>query len=117
MSEPDPNLYVSAVKGHLVTRFGTGLLIGATRDPKDPSKVTWDEDEIAKISPEELAPYRREYARALRDGALKKREAADFKAVNEKRAQQTETDLAKVKAEAAKQQKAPAGSFATEKKE
>jgi hypothetical protein len=81
MSDADQNLYVSAVKGHLVTRFGTGLLIGATRDQADPSKVTWDEGEIAKIGPDEQAAYRREYARALRDGALKARTKAEYEGV------------------------------------
>jgi len=116
MSDADPALYVSIVKGHLVQRYGTGILIGATRDPRDPSQVTWDEDEVVKLSEHEQAAYRREYARALRDGALKQRRPADFDAANAKRNERTVADVArakteadaaatKAKAEAAKQQK------------
>lgn len=100
MSEADPNLYVSAVKGHLVTRYGTGLLIGASRDPKDPSKVSWDENEIVKLTPEEQAPYRREYARALRDGSLKQRKPADFQAAVAKHDAAVKQEAADTKAKA-----------------
>lgn len=83
-------LYVSSVEGHLVTRFGTtqriggvpspGLLIGAERDRTDPTKVVWDESKIVHIPEAEASAYAREYARAIREGALHKRTEAEFEA-------------------------------------
>lgn len=102
MSDSPKDLYVSSVPGHLVTRFGTGLLIGATRDQKDPSKVTWDEELIVKIPEPEGRAYAKEYARALREKSLKVRTLADFDACNKKleAASKAEADAAKAAAAA-----------------
>ena len=81
-------LFVSSVEGHAVTRYGTtryargipspGLLIGAERDPREPTKITWFPNVIVHIPENEVASYSREYARAIREGALKKRTEAEY---------------------------------------
>jgi hypothetical protein len=81
-------LFVSSVPGHVVTRFGStrvvngvpspGLLIGAERDPRNPSEVTWFPDQIVCIPEPEATAYRREYARAVRDGSLRLRTEAEY---------------------------------------
>src|SRR5262249_6261163 len=48
-------LYVSAVRGHLVTRFGTDTrgvqsFIGAFRQPGSPTEIVWDEETIVPLS-------------------------------------------------------------------
>ena len=78
-------LYVSAVKGHLVTRFGTdarGLqsFIGAHRVLGNPSEIVWDEETIVPLSEDEATRYRREYQRLLDGKALRRRTEAEFKA-------------------------------------
>ena len=78
-------LYVSAVRGHLVTRFGTARpgaqsFIGAHRVPGSPAEIVWDEQTIVPLSEAEVARYRREYQRALDGGALKRRTRAEFEA-------------------------------------
>lgn len=75
------DLFVSSVEGHLVSRHGTGLLIGADRDPVKPTEVTWDTERVVKIPAAERASYSREYGRALRDGALKARTREEFAAM------------------------------------
>jgi hypothetical protein len=85
-------LFVSSVAGHAVTRFGSGktingipfpgLLIGAERDLKDPTKITWNEDAIVHIPEAEASEFHREYRRAIRDGALKERTEAEYVAQN-----------------------------------
>jgi len=82
-------LYLSSVEGHLVTRFGTtrrvagvpcpGLLIGAERDPTDPCKVVMDTSRVVFIPDEEARAFAREYARAVREGALRVRTEAEYK--------------------------------------
>ena len=76
-------LYVSAVRGHLVTRFGTdrrGIqsFIGAYRAPGNPTEIVWDEETIIPLGEAEVARYRREYERLIAGGALKKRTAAEY---------------------------------------
>ena len=85
-------LYVSSVEGHLVTRYGTGrrvngipmpgLLVGAERDPADPSKVVFDTTKIVFIPEQEAVTYAREYRRALQQGALKARTEDEFERQN-----------------------------------
>jgi hypothetical protein len=85
-------LFVSSVEGHAVTRYGTtksiggvpspGLLIGAERDPGNPNKVTWDTNQVVHIPEHEARIFAREYARALRDGALVKRTEGEYIARN-----------------------------------
>ena len=109
MSDEGKDLYVSAVPGHLVTRYGTGTLIGAARgviekpgDVVDPSQVTYDEQLVVRIPEAEHARYRREYGRALRDGALKLRSKADFEACNAKIAAASKADGDKIASDKAK---------------
>ena len=90
-------VYVSAVKGHLVNRFPslrqpTAQYIGAARKGK---KITWDEDQVVAIPEQEWRKYRREYRRAVADGALKERSKADFDAWQAKRKASDEEDRAK----------------------
>lgn len=78
--------FVSSNEGHAVSRFGSaiggrhGELIGATRDPSDPTCVTWDTDAIVPLTVAEYARYRREYERAIRHGALRRRTEAEYAA-------------------------------------
>lgn len=78
-------LYVSAVRGHLVTRFGTAgrgvqSFIGAHRSPGSPTEIVWDEECITALSEDEVARHSREYQRLLAGGALKQRTAAEYQA-------------------------------------
>jgi hypothetical protein len=78
-------LYVSAVRGHLVTRFGTAgrgvqSFIGAHRAPGSPTEIVWDVESITALSEDEVARHLREYQRLLDGGALKKRTAAEYRA-------------------------------------
>jgi hypothetical protein len=101
MSDEAKDLYVSSVEGHLVTRHGTGLLIGASRDPKKPHEITWDTALVVKIPEAELVPYGREYARALREESLTPRTKEDFEAWVKAQAEATEKALVDEKAKAA----------------
>ena len=101
MSDEPPDLYVSAVQGHLVSRPGSSVIIGATRDIREPTKGTWHTDLVVKIPEAELRAYRREYDRALRGGSLTKRTKADFEACCSKLEATAKADADKAKAEAA----------------
>jgi hypothetical protein len=79
MSQGD-GIFVSSVEGHLVTRLGTNTLIGASRDPRAPDRVTWELDAIIAIPGPEYIAHKREYDRALREGGLRKRTEAEFAA-------------------------------------
>lgn len=86
--------YVSSVEGHLVTRFPslrspTAQYIGATRKDK---KITWDTNAIIAISDDEWKKFRREYRRAVEDGALTARTEAEYKAFIKTR-EQADNDL------------------------
>lgn len=90
-------VYVSAVKGRLVTRFPTlqapaPQYVGATRHGK---KITWDEDAVVAIPQSEWSKYRREYRKAIATGSLKERTLAEFEAWKKAR----QADNEKVKAE------------------
>ena len=79
--------YVSSVEGHLVTRFpslraSTAQYIGATRKDKT---ITWDTNTVVAISDDEGKKYRKEYRRAVSDGALKVRTEVEYKAFIEGR--------------------------------
>jgi hypothetical protein len=75
-------LFVSCVPGYVVARFGTmrpGLgneQIGVTTDER--GRPVWHPEIIVALTAQEVARYRREYARALRDKALRKRTEAEF---------------------------------------
>ena len=59
----------------VVSRYGTGtrergnVFIGAVRDLEDPRKLVWSDEPVA-IPFAEWRKYRREYMRAVEDGAL-----------------------------------------------
>jgi len=57
-------------------RASTAQYIGATRKDK---KITWDTNAIVAISEDEWKKFRREYRRAVDDGALKVRTEAEYK--------------------------------------
>lgn len=74
-----PNLYVRAVPGRLVTRFGSSQYIGATRVFPHPTPeqlengaepIVWDAQAVTVIPEREAAKYRREYEGAIRHGDL-----------------------------------------------
>ena len=66
------DLYVSSVPGRLVFRFGTSVLIGATRSSENPKQVTWEADKIVRIPAIEARRYAREYGGAFDRGDLKR---------------------------------------------
>ncbi len=81
-------LYVTAVEGRLVTRFGARgrSYIGATRDGADPTKITWDTASIVPIPEDEYARFRREYEReCAAGGGLRKRTKAEYEEQRENR--------------------------------
>ena len=97
-------VFVSSVQGKLVTRFPSlrqpvAQYIGATRKGK---KIEWNPEAVVAIPLQEWNRYRREYKRALEDGALKKRDEAAHKAWLQKQKQADEE--AKTKADKAKQE-------------
>lgn len=115
--EPDSDLYVSSVEGHLVSRFGTARpgvgnqLIGASKAPKigkDDKPITgpdgsvldwvlaWHTDEITWIPAAEHERFFREYRRAIEDGALTVRTKAEFEAA--RAAARAKSNETKVKA-------------------
>lgn len=71
-------LFVSAVEGHPVMRFGSSVLIGADRDPDNPRKLIYRTSDIIAIPHAEALRYGREYNRLIEDGALVARSAADW---------------------------------------
>jgi hypothetical protein len=82
-------VYVSSVKGKAVARYGSGtpgtrnLAVGARQTP---TGYEWDEDAVVVIPRAEWTRYRKEYGRAIREGALKMRTAADHAAYLERQA-------------------------------
>lgn len=67
------DLYVSSVPGRLVFRFGTSVLIGATRSSESPKQIDWDTDNVVRIPAAEARQYAREYDGAFERGDLQKR--------------------------------------------
>lgn len=76
-------LYVSSIEGQPVARFGSGgVMIGAERDLNDRRVVRYTPDVVVAISHEEARKYAREYRRAIDDGSLKLRTAAEWATQN-----------------------------------
>lgn len=73
----DEFVYVKAVPGHAVRRFGTPVHIGAER-VKGVGFV-WTEGEVVALPAAHWARYRKEYSRAVGDGALEMATEADYK--------------------------------------
>jgi hypothetical protein len=70
MAEKDGALYVSAVEGHHVTRYGSTTLIGCEIDLGHPGNIRWNEEAIVAIPWGEYLTYKQEYDRLLADKAL-----------------------------------------------
>lgn len=73
-------LFVSCVVGQPVTRYGTGTMIGASRTKDDPTVVQYDPTLIVGIPHAELSKHRRAYDRAIQNGSLSVRTAAEYSA-------------------------------------
>lgn len=69
--------FVSSVPGHLVTRYGSSEYVGARRDPKT-RELSWQPEAVVALTQHELDRFSREYDRALKDGALVARTAAEY---------------------------------------
>jgi hypothetical protein len=80
-------LFVSSVDGQPVSRFGVGtrVLIGAAHDPAEPRKILYDPKAIVGIPHAEAQKYAREYRRAISDGSLTVRTAAQWNEQNQTR--------------------------------
>jgi hypothetical protein len=80
MSDPSDafGLFVSCVEGQPVPRFGTKVLIGAVRDPEERRKIRYNTKAITAIPVVEARKYAREYQRAIADGSLTERTAAQW---------------------------------------
>lgn len=94
MSAPQFTLFVSSVRGKTVRRYGASSLIGAKRrhDPPlgpnesasdRPAVTVWTPERVVAITADEHRRYGKEYAREIRDGALKERTEADWLAQND----------------------------------
>lgn len=70
-------MFVKAVEGHMVRRYGTKTNIGVLADGK--GSIVWDTETIHVFTTDEVRTYGTEYRRAVADGALVevKREAWD----------------------------------------
>lgn len=90
-------LFVRAVEGHLVTRYGAGINIGATKNAD--GTYSWDTKTVHAITHSEAQRFAREYGRAIDDGALVKVDAEDFaKADDEAVAQSIKDERDRVEA-------------------
>ena len=79
MAEADRfGLFVSCVDGQPVTRYGTRTLIGAQRNAREPTRIDYRPDQVVALTHAECAKYRHEYDRALSNGSLVRRTAADW---------------------------------------
>ena len=84
--DPPPSpfaLFVRAVQGHVVRRFGSPTNIGVTIDGDGPH---WDTETVHALTQQEAATYRAEYDRAIREGALLRVDEKAWRAWTEDRA-------------------------------
>jgi len=63
-------VYVRAVEGRPVTRYGTPVYIGAEREPERQNKLIYRTSDVVMIPRDEAVRYRREYVRHIVDGDL-----------------------------------------------
>jgi hypothetical protein len=80
-------LFVSSVEGRPVTRFGTKVLIGADRDPKQPNKIQYRTKDIVAIPVAEADRFAREYGRLVADGDLTAHTAEQWQQQTQHRAE------------------------------
>lgn len=120
MKVPSGDLYVSAVEGHLVSRFGSAVVagqkaaqFGATKvflERPDGTRrfkgVKWDTERVYRIPEASYREFFKEYDAALEAGALRKRTEKDFAAWKAK--------STAAKAAAAKKEETSAASANTE---
>jgi hypothetical protein len=130
MAEQKFALFVSAAKGHLVSRPDGGgrEYFGATVTPAEQrtsgaEPVVWDEERVFPILPAVAERHSREFSRWFRTGALSKRTEEDWKkwvVADAKREEERDIELkkaadeAKKAADAAKTQTPDAQAAATE---
>lgn len=115
-------LFVSAVPGHAVHRYGSGAYLGAIpakgaagfirdesgtavskREPEDiENPWTWDVDTIHALTADEVRRFGNEYERAIAKGGLKRRKAEEWLDQANAHAK-AEADDAKERADKAKQ--------------
>jgi hypothetical protein len=100
MAEKDGPLYVSAVEGHHVTRFGTSTLIGCAIDLSHPGNIRWDEQAVVAIPFAEYMAFKQEYDRLVADGALVKKSATEYEAFLKARDEAIETAAKEAEAKA-----------------
>jgi hypothetical protein len=72
-----------------VTRFGSDVMIGAERDLVDRKLVRYTPEVVVAIPSEEARRYAREYRRAITDGSLTVRTAAEWITQNPDRTRET----------------------------
>ena len=106
-------MYVSSVEGHVVSRYGSGKaagrrdsFIGARR--LDGGGYEWDTEVIVALTHAEIARYRGEYRRAIKNGALKERTVADYEARRKQQKDDAKATQEKQQKEAAAAAKAQA---------
>ena len=82
MPAPDPSpfaLFLSCnPDGGLVARYGTRTFLGADRDATNPSRVKYYPERVVAVSVAEYRRFRREYNRAMTNGSVVRRTAAEW---------------------------------------
>jgi hypothetical protein len=109
----DGDLYVSAVEGHVVARFGSETAqfkpqqIGVypvVKTRKNGATVftglRWDLDEVVRIPREEYLAHLKSYDNAVTDGALKVRTKEEYAAFLEAQAKRSDDEAKKAAADA-----------------
>lgn len=97
MTEPQFVLFVSAVEGHAVSRYGSGArdrrptTIGAVRGPDG---FTWNTAEVVALTQDEMNRFSKEYRGAILDGALIQRTEDDWRAWIAEQSKKAEASVA-----------------------
>lgn len=112
MPEPKFSLFVSSVKGHTVTRYGTRQFIGCARNPQpDPNDATavaawvpysWNTEQVIPLTEAEATRYGKEYGKEIVGERLTKRTETDWLACLDAEKTANEAKVARVKAVADK---------------
>jgi len=100
VTEPVFAIYVSAVRGHLVPRWGTNESFGVSKGPSDEEPFVWDESRVYPITEAKYREFRIEFDAAISTGALKRRTAEDFGAYQSALAEREKAEAAKTEARA-----------------
>lgn len=115
MRYPDGDLFVSAVKGRVVARFGSGTstakaqqigVYPVVEEQKDGTRVfvglRWDEDEIVRIPREEYLSHLKAYDGVFAESELRVRTKDEFEAWLTKQAADSKAEVEKRVADEAK---------------